>query len=153
MVTRLTYFKVELALTFNGGGFMCRSESQEALHDMFNQLQPLDTPHSWDIGFDVDRPIASQFIAGVEVYAVIPEEDASRLSDAQVGEQVEAALRELLRTTGTQAAKVNDDLRELIKGFEAISVNKVERAAEPGDDWFGCPGFDDEDDEETGGAS
>jgi hypothetical protein len=152
-VTKLTYFKVELALTFHGGGFLCRSESQEALDDMFQQLQPLGTPKSWDIGLDVDRPIASQFISGVDVYAVIPEEEASHLSDVHVGEQVEAALLELFRSGGNSTRKVNDEVGELIKGFEDITVEKVERATEPGEGWFGCPGFDDGDADETGGAA
>jgi hypothetical protein len=82
---------------------------------------------------------------------LIPKSEADRFSDVQIGEQVRTVIAQWFHSTDKSNLKVADDVKDLFEGFKTISVEKVERADEPGEDRFGCPGFDCE--EETGGAA
>jgi hypothetical protein len=92
---KLTYFKVDLAITFARCAFMCKDDSQEAVYELFDGFG-IPLPDSWDIGFDADRPFAETITAFVTIYAAIPKTEADHLTNAQVGNQVKAAVAVLL---------------------------------------------------------
>jgi len=111
---KLTYFKVDLAITFARCAFMCKDDSQEAVYELFDGFG-IPLPDSWDIGFDADRPFAETITAFVTIYAAIPKTEADHLTNAQVGNQVKAAVAYYLLTAIESNSPVSDEARGLSK--------------------------------------
>ncbi len=136
------YFKIDLDLTMSGGGFLCRCEAEEAINNLLGSVTTFNTPTNWKTGFAGGRPVALKFGVGVQAYAAVPETEAKNVTDAAVGERVTAAFREFFSTGWKSASGLTDEVKELIEGFDEITVRQVERAEQPGEDWFEGLGFD-----------